>query len=221
MWKAQRARLDLPVAALDLASHGDSPDIQTDAGAETLQAYVEDLTAVATAVDADILVGNSLGGLVVLRTLIDRNLEIDAAVLVGSGAKLGVDDGLRNLLATNWDQAIETLHESGRLFYDPPDRLRELSRSGMRSVGQRVTKRDFLTCHRTDLRDKLEMISVPLLALTGEYDELTPPFFHRYLAQELPQGRSALIPAAAHLSMLECPGRWNAVVSEYVTRNVP
>lgn len=216
VWKAQRARLDLSVAALDLAGHGDSPDVEITTGQDTLEAYVRDTLAVARKVEADILVGNSLGGAVVLATLLDHDSAIDGAILVGSGAKLGVSDPLRSWLEADWGQAVEYLHGTNRLFHDPPSHLRRLSLEEMRTVGQVVTRRDFLTCHDFDVRDRLSEIDVPVLALTGVHDTLTPPRFHAYVSANCTTARAALVPDAAHLSMLERPNAVNRLVTEFV-----
>lgn len=216
VWKAQRARLDVPVAALDLAGHGDSPDVDLTAEQATLETYVRDTLVVARTVDADILVGNSLGGAVVLSTLLDHDLNIDGAILVGSGAKLGVADPLRSWLKDDWPRAVEFLHGTDRLFHDPPAELRRLSIQGMRAVGRSVTRRDFLICHEFDVRDRLSEITVPVLALTGVHDTLTPPRFHAYLSANCPTARGALVPDAAHLSMLERPVRVNRLVTEFL-----
>jgi 3-oxoadipate enol-lactonase len=217
VWKAQRARLEFPVAAVDLTGHGDSDDRSLRAGDETRTVYVEDTLAVASAVDAEILIGNSLGGSVVLEAVLDHEPGVEAAILVGSGAKLGVMESLRTWLATDWERAIEFLHGPDRLFHDPDERLRRQSIATMRAVGQRVTERDYLTCHEFDVRERLAEIHQPLLAFTGEFDQLTPPRFHRYISRECSGGQAALVPNAAHLSMLEAPAAVNNLITEFVT----
>lgn len=216
VWKSQRARLDQSVAALDLAGHGGSPDADVTPGDPALRTYVRDTLAVARTVDADVLVGNSLGGAVVLTALLDHDPDIEAAILVGSGAKLGVAEPLRSWLEDDWEAAVTFLHDTDRLFHDPPTELLTLSRDSMLSVGQRITRRDFLTCHEFDVRDRLSEISVPVLALTGVQDSLTPPRFHAYLSAHCPTARSALVPEAAHLSMLERPDPVNRLVTEFL-----
>ncbi len=214
IWKSQFSRLsgDRPIVGVDLSGHGESADIETEPGMETLSAYVEDVLAVAEATDADMLVGNSLGGAVVLTALIDRSPSVRAAVLVGSGAKLAVLEDLRAWLAADFDRAVDFLHGEDFLFHDPDPRLDELSRATMREVGQVVTRRDFLTSHRFDERDRLDRITVPTLAVTGEHDGLTPPSYHEYLAERIPDATHEIIPDAAHLSMLEAPTAFNDVL---------
>lgn len=215
LWKSQQARLENPVVALDLAGHGDSPDVVAEAGPEARRVYIQDTLAVADAVDADVLVGNSLGGAVALEAALDYELAVEALVLVGSGAKLGVTAALREWLATDWDRAVEFLHEPNLLLHDPDERLLTTSMAAMRQVGQTVTERDFLSCHAFDVRDRLSAVDLPVLACTGEYDELTPPWFHTALADGVAAGRAALVPGAAHLSMLERPDHVNRLLAGF------
>ncbi|UWG48479.1 Alpha/beta superfamily hydrolase [Halanaeroarchaeum sp. HSR-CO] len=218
VWKSQLARLsgEYRIVALDLSGHGRSADVATQDGPTARERYVEDLLAVTEAVDGDVLVGNSLGGAVVLSALLDRDPSVDAAILAGSGAKLAVLEDLRDWLADDFDRAIAFLHGEDMFFHDPDPRLDALSRECMRAVDQRVTERDFLASHTFDVRDRLDAVAVPVLALTGEYDRLTPPEYHEYLAEHVPAGDWTTVSDAAHLSMLEAPERFNAVLREFV-----
>lgn len=212
VWGYQHAGIDRPAAALDLSGHGDSEDVGTEPGPETLAAYADDALAVARETGAGAVVGNSLGGAVALRLLLERDHPFEAAVLCGTGAKLTVGEGLRGMLREEFEAAVDLLHEPGMLFHDPDPELLERSRRAMRSVGRATTERDFLTCHAFDVRDRLGEVEVPALAITGEHDGLTPVAFHEYLAEELPDGRLAVVEDAAHLSFLERPAAWNARV---------
>lgn len=218
IWKAQLSRLapDYEVTALDLSGHGESDDVDTEPGPETLDAYARDVLAVARAVDADVLVGNSLGGAVVLTALLDHDADPSGAVLVGSGAKLAVHEHLRDLLANDWEGAIDFLHESDRLFHDADDRYVSVSRDAMREVGQAVTRRDYLSCHTFDVRDRLGQITCPFFALTGVHDGLTPPGYHEFLAEHVPGGKWATIEDAAHLCMLETPEWFNDALDDWL-----
>lgn len=205
-----------PAAALDLSGHGDSEDIETDPGPETLRAYGSDVRAVAGAVGADVLVGNSLGGAVVQHVLLEGRFDPSAAVLAGSGAKLAVLEKLRAWLAEDFERAVEFLHGEDRLFHDADERTVGRSRETMRAVGRRVTERDFLTCHTFDVRDRVHELDLPLLALVGEYDRLTPRAYHEYHADHAPEATLATVEGAAHLAMVEQPGAFNSAVSTFL-----
>jgi len=211
---------DHPVVAVDLSGHGESDDVTAEAGYECLAAYTTDVVAVADATDADVLVGNSLGGAVVLDALLDRDVDVDAAVLADSGARLAVLDDLLRWLDGDFDRAVEFLHGTDRLFHDADAELLERSRAAMYETGQRVTARDFRTCHEFDIRGELDRVDVPLLALCGEHDRLTPPHYHEHLAESVPDGELALIEDAAHLPMLERPEAFEAALRDFLARRV-
>lgn len=219
VWKAQaRVSDQFPVVTLDLSGHGDSGDVDAAAGPETLEAYADDVVAVAEATDATVLCGNSLGGAVSLWVALERDLELDGLVLAGTGAKLSVAEDLLDALANDFDRAISLLHGPDRLFRDPPEEFVELSRASMRECGRPVTERDFRTCHAFDVRDRLDEIAVPSLAVVGEHDGLTPPRYHDYLADRIDGCERALIEDAAHLAMLERPTAFNAALSTFLSR---
>ncbi|MFB6133111.1 MAG: alpha/beta fold hydrolase [Halanaeroarchaeum sp.] len=219
IWTSQRRGLadDHRVVALDLSGHGGSEDVPTDDGPTARERYVEDVVAVTDEVDGDVLVGNSLGGAVVIQALLDEDPNVDAVVLAGSGAKLAVLEDLRTWLAEDFERAISFLHGEDMLFHDPDPRLDELSRTAMRRVGRRVTERDFLASHTFDERERIGRIDVPTMALTGEYDRLTPPAYHEYLAENIPAGEWQTLPNAAHLSMLETPDRFNEALRAFLS----
>lgn len=216
VWSAQRRLADrAPVVRLDLSGHGDSPDIAAEPGYTTLSAYADDVIAVAEATDSAVLVGHSLGGAVLQHILIEREFDPDAAVLTGTGARLGVLEDLLVWLDDDFDRAVEFLHGPDRLFHDPSPELRERSIERMHACGQAVTRRDFLTSHTFDVRDRLDEITVPTLVVYGEYDQLTPPWFHEYLADEIDAGLAA-IDDAAHLAMVEQSAAFNAVLGAFL-----
>lgn len=219
VWRSQfRLADERPVAALDLSGHGDSADVRDAApGFETLAAYADDVIAVADATGARILAGTSLGGAVAIHVVLERRDEFAPAALVlaGTGARLAVLESLREWLAEDFDRAVEFLHAPGRLFTETDEDLVHASETVMRETGRAVTERDFLTCHTFDVRDRLHGVDVPALAIVGEHDQLTPPRYHEYLRDELPDAALAIVEDAAHLAMLEQPDAFNAALDRF------
>jgi pimeloyl-ACP methyl ester carboxylesterase len=221
LWKAQ-ARLadERPVIALDLSGHGESDDVDASPGFETLSAYADDVVAVARATDARVLCGASLGGAVVLRVVLERDVVPDGLVLTGVGARLAVLDDLLRWLRADYERALSFLHEPNRLFHDPDDRLTAVSREAMIAAGRAVTERDFRTCHTFDVRGRLNGVTVPTLAVVGEHDALTPPWYHESLASAIPDATWKTIPDAAHLAMLERPDEFNDAVTSFLDERI-
>lgn len=219
LWTPQ-SKLDseIPVVAIDLSGHGSSDDVDAAPGLETLNAYTDDMEAVLDETGAGVLVGSSLGAAVVLWGLLERDLDVAGAVLTGAGARMAVPDDLLTWLATDFERAVEYLHTTDRLFHAPTEDYAQRSRETMIGVGQAVTERDFRTCHSFDVRHRLDRIDVPAVAVVGEHDKLTPPWFHEYLAEHLQNCDLAVIEGAAHLAMVEQPTAFNAILRSFCDR---
>ncbi|WP_255195742.1 alpha/beta fold hydrolase [Halorarius litoreus] len=205
-----------PAAAVDLTGHGESADIDLAAGIETLDAYADDVVAVAEETGARTLVGNSLGGGVALWVALERDLPLDALVLCGTGAKLGVGDDLLEMLDSAFEAGVEAVHSPGLLFHDADQETVERSKEQLLETGAKVTARDFRTCDAFDVRDRLDEVEVPALAITGEHDGMTPPSFTEYLGEHLPNCETAILEDCAHLSMVERPEAWNEQVRAFL-----
>lgn len=220
MWAGQR---DLsggrPTVTLDLSGHGDSDDISATPGGETLAAYESDVVAVAEETGADVLVGASLGGATALRIALDKALDLEALVLTATGAKLSVLSDLLAWLKSDFPQAVDFLHRPDVFYHNVDEELLERSRARLRDTGQAVTHRDFQSCHLLDVRDRVNEIEVPTLALVGEYDRLTPRWYHEYLAENIPDCELAVIEDAAHLAMVEQADRFNDAMLEFLSTN--
>ena len=219
VWRAQLAGTR-PGVALDLSGHGDSEDVDADAGYEALSAYADDVLAVADETDCELFVGNSLGGAVLLHIALERNRSPAALALCGTGAKLAVMDDLLSWLDGDFASAIDFLHHSDRMFHDPDTDALDASKAAMVETGRETTRRDYRSCHTFDVRRQLGEVDTPTLALCGEYDGLTPPRYHEYLTAELPNAELAVLDDAAHLAMLERPEAFNDTLDGFLARSV-
>lgn len=205
-----------PGVAVDLTGHGGSDDAALSPGPETLDAYAADLCALADKTDARAVVGNSMGGAVALWAVLEDDLTPGRLVLCGTGAKLGVGEDLLALLERDFEAAIGSLAEPGLLFSDPECAPTDRALAALCETGSSVTWRDFATCDSFDVRDRLDAVDVPTLALTGEDDGMTPPAFTTYLGDALPDCETALLADCGHLSMLEQPRAFNERVATFL-----
>lgn len=69
---------------------------------------------------------------------------------------------------------------------------------------------------RSDRFDALDAIAAPTLVLAGDGDRLTPPEMGRAIAARIPGARFAVVPGAGHLSNIEAPAMFNALVDEFL-----
>lgn len=217
VWRPQLHLSDrLPVAAVDLSGHGDSGDVAADPGWETLSAYASDIEAVAEAVDARFIVGHSLGAATSLHLVATRDLPIAGVVAIGTGPRLPVHAEILRMAEDDFEGLVSFLHGPDRLFHDPEDPAVDASREAMRACGAAVTRRDFLTSNAIDLRSDLPLVDVPVLALCGAEDRITPVHVHERLVERLSEARLAVIEDAAHVVMLERPEAVNEEIRRFV-----
>ena len=71
----------------------------------------------------------------------------------------------------------------------------------------------------TDFRKILPSIDVPTLIVVGSEDKVLPPSESRALAAAISNAQLALIEHAGHLTNIEAPGQFNAIVGKFLDRH--
>ncbi|WP_335998555.1 alpha/beta fold hydrolase [Halorientalis halophila] len=218
VWREQTGREGYTAVTLDLSGHGDSEDVDTPAGPETMDAYVRDVAAVARATDADVIAGHSLGGAVVQTLVLEDAYDPEAVVLAGTGAKLGIGEDVGAMLGGDVEPILSFMRSANVLFEDTDHPAAGPTDELMREVGMAMLKRDLSTCDTFDVRDRLDEITVPALCIVGDNDSLTPPTFSEYLVEHLPDAEYAEVPGTSHMAMLENPAAWNDGLDAFLDR---
>lgn len=67
-----------------------------------------------------------------------------------------------------------------------------------------------------DQRDRVAAIAVPTLVLVGDHDTITPTELSQELANAIPGARLQIIVGAGHLTNIEMPDRFNAIVETFI-----
>ena len=170
----------------------------------------------ARALDGVIVCGHSMGGAIALEIALRRDARVRAVVMLSSGAKLRVAPAVLESLAGDFPSAAREI--SRHFFADPtPERL-EAATQMMLDIGQAQTLRDFRACDAFDRIGRLEEVSLPLLALTGERDVMTPPKFAVALADRIPGASARIVAGAGHLVMVERPDDVNDALVAFVNQ---
>jgi 3-oxoadipate enol-lactonase len=181
--------------------------------AESADAVVAELRE-RSIVDA-ILCGSSMGGAIALEIALRKDARVRAIVLLGSGSRLRVAPAILDGLANDFPATAQTL--AGYFFAKPtPERIAN-SVAMMLAVGQAQTLRDFTACNAFDVTERLGEIEVPLHAITGERDVMTPPKYAQALVDRVPGASARILPGAGHLAILESPDDTNEALRAFVT----
>lgn len=178
-------------------------------------------------VERAVVCGLSMGGYVALSMWNWHPARIDGLILCDTRAGADTEEGRNRRMAM-----IEAVRDadSPQPVLDAlmPKLLSETTRRERRSVVQHVrgmiesTDPETIVealqgmAERPDSTDLLPGIDVPALVVVGEEDELITREQADFLAKEIPEGRLATIPEAAHLPNLENPRAFNRSLVQFL-----
>ncbi len=163
-----------------------------------------------------VLCGSSMGGAIALELALARTPGVRGVVTIGSGARLRVAPALLEGLEADFAAAARSL--APHFFAEPRPEWVAGAVAAMELVGAAQTLRDFRACDAWDARERLGDLAVPLLALVGERDALTPPKVSQALADRVPRGETRILPDAGHLAAIEAPAAINAALRAFLER---
>lgn len=87
---------------------------------------------------------------------------------------------------------------------------------GPRTVSRRVSQARVERFRGIDLLPRLSSIRAPTLVVKGPRDAYCPPEWSREIVERIPGARYVEIPGTGHCSHVSMPGRFNAVVLDWV-----
>ena len=225
-WRAQLAAFSnrYRTIAWDMPGYGGSvalPDVSIAALAEALQDFLQRVDAA-----RPILVGHSIGGMIVQQWL-TRNTEVaSAVVLAQTSPAFGKPDG-------NWQKEFiaarlgplergETMRSLApslvrELVGDDPDAQgMELARNCMAAVPEASYRAVMLALLGFDQRAALKNIAVPTLVLSGSKDKNAPAPMMAKMASYIPSASYVELDGVGHLANLERSAAFNAALGAFL-----
>ena len=212
-------------AAWDLRGYGDSEDYD---GPFRFAEVHDDLDRVLDhfEVASARLVGLSLGGRIALDYAAARPERVASLVLTDTSAG---SEGMNSeeKIAAFLDLRLKPLRQ-GLTPADTAPTLRDRLAGPNASEEAREEVRASLAAQRADSYAKTlegavrhqrfepEAVRAPTLVLTGEHDAMAPPDVARALAVRVPGARFAVVPDAGHLSNIERPDAFTALVRDFL-----
>lgn len=183
---------------------------------DTIEAFADALHPQLERFDRVVLCGNSMGGAIALELALRGDPRIGGVVLLGSGARLRVASTVFVSLETDFEAGARGL--APMLFAKPSPALEEPQVAGMLEVGRGQTIRDFRACDGFDVTGRVASLDLPLLAVTGDRDVMTPPKFALWFADRVPGTEARILPGAGHLAMIEQPDETNDAIRAFLQR---
>lgn len=242
VWHHQRVLADeARVLSVDLLGHGESvsgtdgPSIE--AGADALAGLLVTLD-----LEGAVIVGHSMGGMILGRFLVDHPELVRSRVAgVGFVASAGRNPGGRPIrflkpmagqlrrVAERYPKLLRTVanippNDLGQIlvrstFGRAPDSsdVREIV-AAFESMGieELLSIAPSLIDH--DVLEELGSVSIPAAVIVGSRDALTPPAESRLLASRLQDATLEIVPDAGHQLMLERPDEVNEMLRALLAR---
>ena len=215
-WPSEVRRLPgYRIYAIDLPGHGKSAGRGWQSIAAYTQVVLDWMGAVG--LHGAIFVGHSMGSAIALSLALEHAEHVMGLGLVGAGARLRVAAALLESAAnpTTFHHAVENV-VAWSFSPAASDQLIKLATARMAETRPSVLHGDFLACDGFDVIRRLEEIHCPTLVLCGEDDRMTKPRYSRFLADNIPNARLQLIPAAGHMVMLEQPQAVAAALANFL-----
>lgn len=194
------------------------PGHSRDGHAGSIEAFADDVAAQLHDLGLGdvILAGSSMGGAIALELALRKLTSVKAVALLGSGARLRVSPAIFTAIDADFDAATPAF--AGYFFHEHRPEWIDGAAALMRKIGARQTKADFMACNAFDVAGRVAEIRVPLLALTGEKDVMTPPKFAEFLADRVPGAQARIVPDAGHLLFIERPTETNEALRAFVSQ---
>jgi len=179
---------------------------------------------------ADVL-GTFMGGMVAQELALRHAERVERLVLVGTYAR---PDAKRLTLLQQWqalaqmdapvdvmvrERILWTLQEETLEQKDLIDGMVEFFTRDGAPLTSDVLARQCEACMTHDTLDRLHDITQRTLVICGRNDQLTPPKFHRQLADEIPDANLVTISYGGHIVMAESAEPFNRAVLQFLAED--
>ena len=214
--------------AWDMPGYGGSaplPAVSIASLADALRDFLQQVGAT-----KPILVGHSIGGMIVQQLLANSPDIASAVVLAQTSPAFGKPDG-------DWqksfiDARLGPLDRGETMVSLAPTLVKELvgddpdaggmtlARDCMASVPEATYRATMLALMGFDQRNALKNIAVPTLVLSGSKDNNAPAPMMAKMATYIPQAKYVELEGVGHLANLERPGEFNAALDQFLKAHV-
>ena len=216
---------DFRTISLDSPGYGQAPSLSECTFAHLANWLHQRLAELA--IRQPILVGHSMGGMIVQSYLARYADPVRAVVLYGSSPAFGKPDG-------EWQQRfirarLQPLDDGHSMAELAPQIVKGLvganaaaegiarAEAGVAATPAETFRTAVQTIVTFDERANLAQISCPCLCLVGEEDTNAPPAMVEKMAAKISGATFQCLPGLGHMAHLEDPATFNRVVSEFLT----
>ncbi len=209
--------------SLDLPGYGKSKTIESITIENYANAVYNFLESIK--IKSPILLGHSLGGMIVQQILSNHPFYARAAILVGTTSKFGGKDDIwkKNFI----NSRLKPLKDGKK--------LKEISKNSiMKIVGPKtdskiidfaskmlssISEKSYISAVKSlkdfDLKNELKKITIPTLIIAGENDNQAPANMMKNMSQNIKKSEFKIIKESGHLINIEKSKEFNETLQNY------
>ena len=201
--------------AIDLPGHGVSQSL----GKKSISDYAHSVMDFIDLIEAPrpIPCGLSMGGAITQELLINYRDRFPAGILINTGARLKVMPLIFQTVQKSYSDFVEMLCVFAISIKSDVEKLRTVIKACSKCRPD-VVLGDFIACDGFDVTEKLSLIEVPVLVLTGNDDNITPFKYGTFLEKNIKNARLVNIKDAGHLSPIEKPHEVNRSIRDFLNQ---
>lgn len=207
---------------IDLPCHGQSQGNirkNVESYADFIEAFVFQLQKEQVITQHVTLIGCSMGGFISIELAIRKFFPIKGMITLSSGADPG-----------DYSEIIPYITESVPETFDPCPLLRKSfgpnsSEQYINSVidymdlpTNEVCYYDFSTVKHFKKLEQVKEVTIPVLAIIGDHDNIIPPICSIHLLENMPHCDLAVIPASGHTVLLDACDIIASIVLDFLSK---
>lgn len=166
------------------------------------------------------LLGNSLGGHVALVYTLKNPGKVATLTLTGSSGLF--ENGMGETYPKRGDYEY-IRNKTALTFYDPAMATKELVDEVYSITNNRVKVLKIIALAKSAIRhnlgDELQDIQAPTCLIWGQNDTITPPMVAEEFKKLIPNAELHWIDKCGHAPMMEVPGEFNKILSDFLSRH--
>lgn len=173
--------------------------------------------------DGSVVVGLSMGGYLALALTAAHPATVGSLVLADTRADSESPEGLetrrataRSLRATGTQDFVEAFVPKALGPNARPGTAERLTAMATAQSADAMADATLSIASRADHTGALAHITAPTLVIVGEHDAITPPALSTAMAAAIPGATLAIIGGAGHLTAIEEPEEFAALVMQHI-----
>jgi len=202
--------------AVDLRGYGES---EKPGWGYNVDQFTADLIRMADhlGIDRAVWLGVSMGGMIIQRLCLEHPARVAALILVSTTDEAMILDSDVGSIGSGRDyRAVSEAIVDASFPAGSDPRLSEGLKERIPTWNAEVLKQALDSMTRFNVGGQLSRIRAPTLILVGSEDDVTTPFIATRIQAQIPESRLVVFEKSGHFMMLEQPGRYRAVLREFL-----